>query len=119
MPVSERMKWIAPGELALVRQCDLAGVSRSCLYARQKEKPVDEEELVLLTEIDAEYTRHPFYGSRRMTVWLRSKGYQINRKRVRRLMGILCLVGMAPGPATSKPHPAHKAYPYLLRGMEM
>ncbi len=113
------MAWIGAGELALIRQCQLAGISRAGVYARREEKPTDEEELVLLSEIDAEYTRHPFYGSRRMAVWLRGKGFNVNRKRAQRLMRILSLAGMAPGPATSRPHPEHKIYPYLLRGMEI
>lgn len=70
--------------------------------------------LILLFAIDAEYTRHPFYGSRRMVVFL---VYSVNRKRIQRLMGILDLAGMAPGPNTSRPHPEHKIYPYLLRGV--
>lgn len=73
--------------------------------------------LILLFAIDAEYTRHPFYGSRRMVVFLVKLGYCVNRKRIQRLMGILGLAGMAPGPNTSRPHPEHKIYPYLLRGV--
>jgi putative transposase len=73
--------------------------------------------LLLLAAIDAEYTRHPFFGSRRMVVFLIGLGYSINRKRIQRLMGILGLAGMAPGPNTSRPHPEHKIYPYLLRGL--
>lgn len=69
--------------------------------------------------IDTEYTRHPFYGSRRMTVYLRGLGHRINRKHVQRLMRTLGLMGMAPGPHTSQPHPQHKVYPYLLRGVEI
>ena len=76
-------------------------------------------ELLLLALIDAEYTRHPFYGSRRMVVHLATKGHQVNRKRVQRLMGVLGLAGMAPGPNTSRPHPQHKVYPYLLRGVNV
>ena len=67
--------------------------------------------------IDAEYTRHPFYGSLKVTVYLRGMGHRVNRKRVQRLMGLLGLVGMAPGPNTSLPHPQHKVYPYVLRGV--
>ena len=73
--------------------------------------------MVLLVEIDAEYTRHPFYGSRKMVVHLRGLGHLVNRKRVQRLMRLLGLAGMAPGPNTSHPHPQHKVYPYLLRGV--
>lgn len=72
-----------------------------------------------MAQINAEYTRHPFYGSRKMTVYLRSMGHCINRKRVQRLMGKLGLAGMAPGPNTSRPHPQHKVYPYLLRGVRV
>src|SRR5690606_40682562 len=67
--------------------------------------------------IDEEYTRRPFYGSRRMVVFLRSQGHWVNRKRVQRLMRQIGLAGMAPGPNTSRPHPQHKIYPYLLRGL--
>ena len=79
----------------------------------------DEYELILLRLLDEEYTRHPFYGSRKMVVWLDTQGHTVNRKRVQRLMGILGLVAMAPGPNTSKKHPQHKIYPYLLRGLDI
>lgn len=67
--------------------------------------------------LDAQYTTTPFYGSRRMTVYLQNLGFRVNRKRVQRLMRTLGLAGMAPGPHTSRPHPEHKIYPYLLRGL--
>ncbi|MEB0174411.1 IS3 family transposase, partial [Undibacterium sp. CCC1.1] len=67
--------------------------------------------------LDEEYTRHPFYGTRRMTHYLRDCGHAVNRKRVQRLMQQLGLAGMAPGPNTSKAHPQNKIYPYLLRGI--
>lgn len=105
--------------MALTRQCELAGVARSTVYAPRPVPKPNEQELTLLALIDAEYTRHPFYGSRKMTVYLRGMGHRINRKRAQRLMGILGLAGMAPGPNTSLPHPEHKVYPYLLRGMEV
>ena len=105
--------------VALTRQCELAGVTRSTVYRPILAAKPDEQELTLLAAIDAEYTRHPFYGSRKMKVHLRGLGHRINRKRVQRLMGILGLVGMAPGPATSRPHPQHRIYPYLLRGVDV
>ena len=98
-------------------QCELAGVSRATLYAHQKPKLIDAEDLLLCALIDEEYTRHPFYGSRRMVVILARAGHIVNRKRVQRLMRQMGLVGMAPGPNTSRPHPGHKVYPYLLRGV--
>jgi len=103
--------------LALTRQCELASVTRSTFYAPHLPANPDELEATLLWEIDAEYTRHPFYGSRKMTVYLCGIGHQINRKRIQRLMGILGLAGMAPGPNTSRPSPQHLIYPYLLRGV--
>jgi putative transposase len=102
--------------LTVVRQCQLAGIARSTVYA-SKVVIVDEYERLLLRLLDEEYTRHPFYGSRKMTVWLRIQGYPVNRKRVQRLMQILGLAAMVPGPNTSKKHPQHKIYPYLLRGL--
>jgi putative transposase len=102
--------------LAPSRQCALAGVSRSLRYAPRRREDPDPEDLELLALIDAEYTRHPFYGSRRRTAYLRGLGHRINRKRVQRLMRTL---GLAPGPNTSRPHPRHPVYPYLLRGVEI
>jgi putative transposase len=92
-------------------------VARSTLYYQKS--PVSEEDLILLRLLDEEYTRHPFYGSRKMVVFFKSKGYVVNRKHVQRLMRILGLVAMAPGPNTSKKNLQHKIYPYLLRGMDI
>ncbi len=91
------------------------------VYEQKKRlrKEVDESELLLLRLLDEEYTRHPFYGTRRMKKYLAECGHTVNRKRVQRLMQQLGLVGMSPGPNTSKPHPQHKIYPYLLRGVDI
>jgi putative transposase len=85
----------------------------------QASEAVLDADLFLCRLIDEEYTRHPFYGSRRMRVFLGGKGYETNRKRVQRLMRVMGLAGMAPGPNTSRPHPEHKVYPYLLRGLHV
>ncbi len=69
--------------------------------------------------IDSQYPETPFYGSRRMTVCLRRDGYKVNRKRVMHLMRKMGLEGQVTGPNTGKPHPEHKIYPYLLKGMEI
>ncbi len=98
------------------RQCELAGVARSWVYGAVGEA-LDETDVLLLGLIDGEYTRRPFYGSRRRVVYLRDQGHAVNRKRVQRLMRVLGLAGMAPGPTTSRPHPEHKLYPYRLRGV--
>ena len=113
-----RHEWIDKGDaVAVVRQCALAGVSRATVYAQQNPRPVDESDLLLSRLIDEEYTRHPFYGSRKMVIFLKVAGHTVNRKRAQRLMQRMGLVGMAPGPNTSRPHPEHKVYPYLLRGV--
>ena len=115
-----RHGWIDGGDaVAIVRQCVLAGVSRATVYAQQKPKPVDESDLLLGGLIDEEYTRRPFYGSRKMVVFLKKVGHLVNRKRVQRLMRQLGLAGMAPGPNTSRPHPEYKVYPYRLRGVSV
>ena len=96
----------------------MAGIARSTVYADKVE--VDEVELMLLRLLDEEYTRHPFKnGLQVVTVWLQAQGHTVNRKRVQRLMRILGLVAMAPGPNTSKRHPEHTVYPYLLRGLSV
>ena len=87
------------------------------MYAPHQVAKPDQQELALLALIDVEYTRRPFYGSRKIKIYLRNLGHKINRKRVQRLMAMLGLAGMAPGPNTSRPHPQHKIYPYLLRGV--
>lgn len=115
------MAWIdGAGKLPLSRQCELADVPRATVYRRLAMGVVPapcEDDLKLCGLIDEEYTNRPFYGSRRMTVCLRGLGHAVNRKRVQRLMRGMGLAGMAPGPDTSKKHPEHKVYPYLLRGV--
>ena len=116
--MTARRAWIdRDGELALSRQCALIGVARSWVYRASTDESPEALDLVLLRLIDAQYTRRPFYGTRRMVVYLKEQGHAVNRKHVQRLMRVLGLAGMAPGPSTSKPHPAHKVYPYLLRGV--
>lgn len=70
--------------LSVMRQCELLGVSRSSFYY----EPVvpSAEELEICRLMDQQYLKTPFYGSRRMAVWLRRQGFNVNRKRVQRLM---------------------------------
>ena len=100
-----RLGWVGKtGAIALARQCVLAGVARASVYAQQKAKlrigagMQDDEALKRL--IDEEYTRHPFFGSRKMVVYLKRCEHNVNRKRVQRLMRSMGLAGMAPGPHT-------------------
>jgi putative transposase len=105
--------------LSIARQCRLAGVNRATYYAHQRPPPVGGDDLQTLRLIDEESTRHPFFGSRRRVIFLRNRGWLVNRKRVQRLMDHLGLAGWVPGPHTSQPHPAHAVYPYRLRGLEV
>jgi putative transposase len=113
-----RCYWIsAHPQVSQKRQCVLAGVARASVYAQRKPKILSVSDELLKRLIDEEYTKHPFYGSRKMVVHLARCGHKVNRKRVQRLMRTLGLAGMAPGPNTSTAHPQHKTYPYLLRGV--
>jgi len=69
--------------------------------------------------VDEQYTRTPLYGTRKMTAWLYTQGYQVDRKRVRRLLRIMGLEAIYPKPRTSLPGIAQQRYPYLLRGMSI
>ena len=97
------------------RQCELLGLNRSGLYY----EPASESlaNLRVMRLIDEQYLRAPFYGSRRMTAWLKTQGEEVNRKRVRNLMGIMGLEAIHPGPRTTTRDADHKVYPYLLRGL--
>jgi putative transposase len=108
---------IDASRLSLRRQCQLLGVNRSSYYYQPV--AVSEEELRLLKQIDRIYTKCPFFGIRKMTHALKLEGFGVNHKRVQRLMGQLGLEALVPGPSTSKPHPEHQCYPYLLRGVKI
>jgi putative transposase len=103
---------------SLRRQCVLLSLHRSGLAYRPAAAAKDE--LALMRQIDEIYLRRPFYGSRRMVEALRRSGRgDINRKRIQRLMRVMGIEAMAPGPATSRPRKEDKKYPYLLRDMEV
>ena len=108
---------VEPGHLSIpiTRQCDLSGLSRSSLYYRSRGE--SEVNLELMRLIDEQYTRTPFYGSPRMTAWLRRQAYGVNDKCVERLMRLLGLQAIHPRRNTSNKHPEHKIYPYLLSGV--
>ena len=116
-----RQDWIdMTDSLALTRQCALASVTRSTVYAHQKPKADDVKDMLLCSLVDEEYTRHPFYGTRRMAIIIsKTVGYVVCRKRIQSIMRLLGLQGMAPGPNTSRTHPKHPVYPYLLRGVQI
>lgn len=101
--------------LSLVRQCGLLGISRSSLYYQPTETSA--EDLELMSFMDRQYLKTPFYGSRRMAACLSAKGHPVHRKRVQRLMRVMGIEAIYQRPNTSRPSPEHRIYPYLLRGL--
>ena len=105
---------IAPNAmLSVSRQCILLGIAPSSFSYQPR--PTSAEELDLLNRLDRIFTEHPVYGSRRLQVALAREGISVGRRRIRRLMRKLGLCAIRPKRDTSKPHPEHKIYPYLLR----
>ena len=104
-------------KLSVARQCRILNLNRSTYY--YKKKPVKPEDLKLMRIIDEQYLKTPSWGSRSMRNHLRRLGYKINRKRVQRLMRRMGLEAIYPKPRTSRPHPQHKVYPYLLRNLKI
>ena len=98
--------------LSLSRQCRLLSIGRSSLYY----EPTGEsaETLALMRRIDELFLKYPFYGARRMALHLRREGVRVGRRRAGRLMGLQAIYR---APRTSAPHPEHRVYPYLLRGL--
>ncbi len=103
--------------LSTVRQCALLGISRSSVYYRPRATSL--EDLAVMKLMDQQYLATPFYGSRRMTVWLQRQGRTMSRKRVQRLMRTMGLRAIFRRPRTSQPAAGHKVYLYLLGGMEI
>ena len=117
--VDERRACIDVNEntLSIARQCQLVGLSRSAWYYQPESESAQNLELMRL--LDEQYTRTPFYGSRRMRIWLREQGWDVNRKRIQRLMQTLGIQAIYAKPHLSDPAPGHRIYPYLLRGMNI
>ena len=104
-------------DISIRRQCELLGVNRAGLYYEPLGE--SEENLTLMRLLDEQYTRTPFYGSRKMVEWLNTQGFRVNRKRISRLMSVLGIEAIYPKPKLSQPGEGHRIYPYLLRGMEV
>lgn len=104
-------------QISIARQCDLLGLSRSGYYY----EPVGENafNLLLMRLIDREYTAHPFLGYRKMVSVLRQGGHVVNKKRIARLMQVMGLQALVPGPNTSCACPDNPVYPYRLRGVRI
>mgnify|MGYP000228783655 FL=1 len=107
----------ADQNLSISRQCRLLNINRSTYYYKKRPlKPID---LKLMELIDRQYLKTPTWGSRSMRNHLRRLGYKVNRKRVQRLMRLMGLEAIYTKRKTSRPHPDHKIYPYLLRSLKI
>ena len=99
--------------LPRTQRCKLLNFSRSSSYYQPG--PVSDDDQSLMKRIDRIHTAKPYLGSRRIVDALDDDGCVVSRKRVRRLMQLMGIQAIHPGPKTSQPHPQHKIYPYLLR----
>lgn len=104
-------------QLSIKRQCELLDMPRSMYYYEPAEE--DPLNLLLMDEIDKLYTKYPFYGSPKICDGMNKLGYEVNIKRIKRLMAIMGITAIYPGPNTSKRNMEHKIYPYLLRGLKV
>jgi len=101
--------------LSLVRQCKLVSISRSAYYGLVRGE--GSLNLALMRLIDEQFLGTPWYGSRQMARHLRRQGYEVGRKRVRRLMAKMGLAAVYQRPRTTVRHPDHRIWPYLLRNV--
>ena len=102
--------------LSLSKQCKILKISRSSYYYKGKRR---DDELKIMRLIDEHYLQHPASGSRGIRKQLIKQGIKISRKRVQRLMRLMGIEAIYPKPKTSKSHPEHKVYPYLLRNLKI
>jgi putative transposase len=117
MSLDRRRELVDPAHpaLSVVRQCELVSISRSGFYYQ----PAGEAaaNLALMRAIDEQFLETPWYGTRHMARQLRRAGHVVGRGRVRRLMRLMGLAAIYQHPRTTVPHPEHRVYPYLLRGL--
>jgi len=99
------------------RQCELLGLARSTCYYRVAEESA--ENLRLMRRIDEQYLETPYFGSRKMAVWLCRQGESVNRKRVQRLMRVMGIEAIYPKPRTTQRNAEHRVFPYLLRDVKI
>jgi len=104
-------------QLPLTRQSQILELSRSSLYYQAVS--ISDRDLELMRVIDELHMKHPYMGSRSIRDQLQDRGYQVGRQHVSTLMKKMGIAAIYRKPRLSKPHPDHKVYPYLLRGLEI
>lgn len=104
-------------ELPVIRQCQILSLARSTAYYRPQD--VSEADLALMRRIDALHLERPFAGSRMLRDLLKREGFTVGRKHVATLMKKMGIEALYKKPNTSRRHPAHAIYPYLLRNLDI
>lgn len=105
-------------ELSVKRQCELLGLSRSSYYYRPEGESV--EDIAVMSLIDEIYTKSPYMGSRKISKAIfRKTGEKVNRKKIQRLMRVMGISAIHPGPKTSLSNKQHKKYPYLMKKLQI
>jgi len=119
--MDERRSWIELDNacLSVRQQCEILRVGRSGIYYTPRPKVFSDEQLNLLRVVDEIYTKHPFFGTRQMSDYISLHKGPCKRHETRWAYEQLGLQSVAPGPHTSKPHPQHQVYPYLLNDVEI
>lgn len=102
-------------EVSLTRQAELLGISRGSTYYAPR--PVPDSDLALMRRIDELHLEHPFMGTRLLRDTLNREGFRVGHRHVATLMARMGIEALYRRPKTSQKHPAHKVYPYLLRGL--
>lgn len=108
---------IKKNQISLVKQCDLLNLARSTYY--YEPVPISDEDLNIMGEIDKIYMEFPYYGARKMSKELKRRDLDVGRKHAGTLMKKMGISALYQKKNTSKPHPGHKKYPYLLREMKI
>jgi putative transposase len=101
--------------LPLTRQTTLLGISRGSVYYAPR--PISDSDLRVMRRMDALHLEHPFMGARLLRDTLNREGFQVGRRHVSSLMAKMGIEPLYRRPNTSRRHPAHRVYPYLLRGL--
>ena len=104
-------------KLPITRQCEILQLARSTAYYQAQ--PVSTDDLELMRRIDELHLEMPYAGARMLSRLLKREGRSIGRKRVKTLMQRMGIQALYRKPNTSKPHPEHKVYPYLLRNLDI
>lgn len=114
--MDDRRSWVERAHplLSISQQCNLLDLNRSSIYYTPRIKVYSDEQLSLLRLVDEIYTKYPFFGTRQMSDYISLHHHSCKRYDARWAYEHLGLHSLAPGPHTSKPHPEHNVYPYLL-----